>query len=255
MITSTSNAKVKWLLQLQKKRKAREAEAVFIIEGLRMFEETPVDRISEVYVSKCFYEKYQAKLKELKVEILSENVFEYVSDTKSPQGILCVVKMKSSTVTQLLEKEPAHILILEDIQDPGNLGTILRSAEGAGVTGVILSANCVDIYNPKTIRSTMGSIYRVPFLYVADMAEMIQRIKQVKIRVYAADLRGNEYCGEERYQGGVAFLLGNEGNGLSSQIEAFADEKVMIPMEGQVESLNVAIAAAILMFEVRRQRR
>ena len=259
MITSTSNALIKWLLKLQEKRKEREAQKLFIIEGLRMFEETPTSCIKEVYVSASFYEKYQEQYKERlqqhKFEILSERVFAHVSDTKSPQGILCVVEILEYTLAQIMMMKPAHILILEDVRDPGNLGTILRSAEGAGVTGIILSANSVDMYNPKTIRSTMGSIYRVPFLYVEELEEVIVSLKQEGVRVFATHLDGEAYDTKEQYQGEVAFLLGNEAKGLSPEVVGLADTKVKIPMQGKVESLNVAIAASVFMFEVSRQRR
>lgn len=257
MITSTSNAKVKWLLKLQQKSKIREAEGLFIVEGLRMFEETPKNRIREVYVSETFYEKYKDKLKidKSKVEIFSERVFAHVSDTKSPQGVLCVVERLDYTFEQIIEKRPAHILILEDVRDPGNVGTILRSAEGAGVTGILLSTNCVDMYNPKVIRSTMGSVYRVPFLYVEDLKETIMNLKKQNICIYATSLEGTEYYADEQYREDLAFMLGNEANGLLPETAKLADAQVKIPMQGEVESLNVAIAASIFMFEVCRQRR
>lgn len=257
MITSTSNVKVKWLLKLQQKRKVRESEGLFTVEGLRMFEETPKSCIREIYVSERFYEKYKENLKidKPKIEMLSDHVFAHISDTKSPQGILCVVEMQSYTLEQIVMKKPAHILILEDVRDPGNMGTILRTAEGAGVTGIILSGNCVDMYNPKVIRSTMGSIYRVPFLYVEELKEIVRKFKQEGIRIYATNLNGTEYYAEEQYHADLAFMLGNEANGLSAEIAELADTQVKIPMQGEVESLNVAIAASIFMFEVSRQRR
>jgi len=257
MIISTANAKVKWLLKLQQKRRIRETENLFVVEGLRIFEETPKEHIREVYVSESFYEKYEDKItlfELFKVEIVSESVFAHISDTKSPQGILCVVEMKKYTLEQMMEKKPAHLLILEDIRDPGNIGTILRSAEGAGVTGVLLSKNCVDMYNPKVIRSTMGSIYRVPFLYVEDLKETIGYLKEQNVRIYATHLAGTTYYSVEQYRESLAFVFGNEANGLSAEIAKLSDARVKIPMQGKVESLNVATAAAVFMFEVCRQR-
>ena len=145
-------------------------------------------------------------------------------------------------------------MILEDIQDPGNLGTIMRTAEGAGAAGVIMSRGCVDIYNPKTIRSTMGSAYRVPFLYVDDLKAAIEKIRSCKIDVYAAHLKGETYYDDINYHR-AAFLIGNEGNGLREETAALADRYIKIPMSGQVESLNAAVSTAILMYEFRRQRR
>ena len=151
------------------------------------------------------------------------------------------------------EKAP-FLMILEDLQDPGNMGTILRTAEGAGVTGIILSKNCVDLYNPKVIRSTMGSIYRMPVMQ-ADLLEILPVLKENKIQTYAAHLKGKNWYHEEDYTEGTAFFIGNEGNGLSDELSDSADCLIKIPMEGKVESLNAAMAAGILMYETARQRR
>ena len=153
----------------------------------------------------------------------------------------------------MLTDNPLLILV-ENLQDPGNLGTILRMGEGAGVTGVIMSSNTVDIYNPKTIRSTMGSIFRVPFVYVQDFSDAVSQCKNAGIKVYAAHLDGkNTYLGED-YREGTAFLIGNEGNGLTEDITKQADTLIRIPMQGEVESLNAAIACTILTYEAVRQR-
>ena len=155
----------------------------------------------------------------------------------------------------LFQKDNPLFLILEDIQDPGNLGTMVRTAEGAGVTGVLLSRGCVDIYNPKTIRSTMGSIYRVPFLYTDDLLGDMDKLHEKGIVTYAAHLKGKGFYDEESYKGPTAFLIGNEGNGLTDELSEKAKQYIKIPMEGQLESLNAAVAAAILMYEASRQRR
>ena len=257
MITSTSNPQVKRLLQLQKKSKARNEEKVFIVEGVRMFQEVPEKDVEKVYISESLYnrKKLDLKLDKFSTEILSDNVFAHVSDTKTPQGILCVVKQKEYELEELLKIENPHFIVLDNLQDPGNLGTIVRTAEGAGVTAVFMSKDCVDIYNPKTIRSTMGSIYRMPFLYIEDLLSLLRIFKEKNILSYAAHLQGEKTYDQEDYSGGTAILIGNEGNGLREEITEAADKKVQIPMHGKVESLNAAIAASILMFEVCRQRR
>lgn len=142
----------------------------------------------------------------------------------------------------------ALFAVLEDIQDPGNLGTIFRTGEGAGVTGIIMSKGTVDIFNPKTIRSTMGSVYRIPFVYEEDLASVIRQLKKANVSVYAAHLKGTKNYNEIKYAD-TAFLIGNEGNGLKDETAALADEYIKIPMSGQVESLNVAVATALLMYE------
>ena len=257
MITSTSNPQVKRLLQLQKKSKARNEEGVFVVEGLRMFIEVPKERVEKVYVSETFYNKKKHELnwEEFPLEILSDSVFKHVSDTQTPQGVLCIVKQEKYNVATLLDIENPHFMVLDNLQDPGNLGTIVRTAEGAGVDAVFMSKDCVDIYNPKTIRSTMGSIYRTPTIYIEDTVKLLELFKEKGIKSYAAHLDGKNSYDKEDYCTGTAILIGNEGNGLRDEVSNKADIWVRIPMEGQVESLNAAIAASILMFEVARQRR
>ena len=259
MITSTGNAKVKQLIQLHKKRKARDEAKVFLAEGLRMALEAPREQVLDVYVSESFYNK---RNKELKLDawggklcVFTDSVFAHVSDTKTPQGVLCVVRQMEYPLEKVIAGQCPMIMVLEHLQDPGNLGTILRTAEGAGVTGIVMDRECVDIYNPKTIRSTMGSIYRMPFCYVEDLKAAIGSLKEAGIGVYAAHLDGRHDYDEEDYGRPCAFLIGNEGNGLSQETAELADIYIKIPMEGQVESLNAAIAASVLMFEAGRQRR
>ncbi|WP_317344534.1 23S rRNA (guanosine(2251)-2'-O)-methyltransferase RlmB [Faecalimonas umbilicata] len=259
MITSTSNARVKELVQLQKKSKVRNEQGVFLVEGVKMYQEIPQEQLVKVYVSETFADKQKEEINRLKdrrkLEYLSDHVFQYVSDTKTPQGILCVVRQSTYCLEDILEAEDAHLLVLDNLQDPGNLGTILRTAEGAGVTGIIISKESVDIYNPKVIRSTMGSIYRVPFVYVEDLKEAIAKVKAYGIFTYAAHLDGKNSYDKEDYTKKTAFLIGNEGNGLRKEIADLADTWIRIPMQGQVESLNAAIATSVLMFETARQRR
>ncbi len=257
MISSTSNPQVKRLLQLQKKSKVRNEEGVFVVEGLRMFVEVPKERVEKVYVSETLYNKKKQELKweEFPLEILSDSVFKHVSDTQTPQGILCIVKQKKYDLDILLNIENPHFMVLDNLQDPGNLGTIVRTAEGAGVDAVFMSKDCVDIYNPKTIRSTMGSIYRMPTIYIEDTVKLLETFKEKGIKSYAAHLDGKNSYDKEDYRGGTAILIGNEGNGLRDEVSEKADIWVRIPMEGQVESLNAAIAASVFMFEVARQRR
>ena len=261
MITSTSNARVKRLVNLKKKKKARDEERVFLVEGIRMFREVPTDQLEEVYVSESFYKKEKDTVEAvlqgtgIRPEELSDTVYAYASDTKTPQGVLCVVRQMEYPLEKVIAGQCPMIMVLEHLQDPGNLGTILRTAEGAGVTGIVMDRECVDIYNPKTIRSTMGSIYRMPFCYVEDLKAAIGSLKEAGIGVYAAHLDGRHDYDEEDYGRPCAFLIGNEGNGLSRETAELADIYIKIPMEGQVESLNAAIAASVLMFEAGRQRR
>lgn len=263
MITSTGNSRVKAVSNLVKRSKARREQGLFIVEGAKMFRELPKDRLKEAYVSESFLRQLSEQGKSPDAffdgspfETVSDEVMRYMSDTQTPQGILAVAKQFSYTLEEVLcPKEAAHLIVLETIQDPGNLGTILRAGEGAGVTGVVMNGGTADIYNPKVIRSTMGSIYRVPFVYVEDLHGTIEEIKKSGVRLYAAHLKGTSNYEEEDYTAPSGFLIGNEANGLSEETAALADCRVLIPMLGQVESLNAAVAASVLMFEAARQRR
>lgn len=266
MITSTSNQQMKHIIQLQKKSKTRYEQRVFVVEGPKMAFEAPKEWIEKIYVSEGFLqdEGNVLRLTEYNYEVVSDAVLKAVSDTQTPQGILALVKMPSYTLKELLqggagnesgEKRNPHLLILESIQDPGNLGTMLRTGEGAGISGIIMNKTTVDLFNPKTIRSTMGSIYRVPFYVTEDLHGTIRELQKQGIGVYAAHLKGTRAYDMPDYKEGTAFLIGNEGNGLTDETADLADEYIRIPMEGKVESLNAAIAATLLMYEVHRQRR
>lgn len=278
MITSTANQQVKNLVQLKKKARSRKEQQLFIVEGIRMFREAPAEWMHGIYASESFVAEHADVLKGKNYELLSDKVFAYVSDTKTPQGILCLLHMPGYRMQDLLSgnrdggfadhiqkkaggganaangKAPL-ILILENIQDPGNLGTMFRSGEGAGVTGILMDASTADIFNPKTIRSTMGSIYRVPFVIAEDLSGGIRQLQDNGVTVYAAHLKGTDCYDEPDYKKASAFLIGNEGNGLTDETAALADRYIRIPMEGKLESLNAAVAASLLMYETNRQRR
>lgn len=322
MITSAANKKVKNIAALLSRSRERKKQGVFVVEGIKMFTEAPIDRILEVYIEETLFqevlsgksdEEFVKKLNQITgclqkkdgkncavenngisvgFEIVRNDIFRKMSDTQTPQGILCVVKRMDETFEDLMketqmkeyqetecqekdkhqkdnqkkdyqekdgqaERECAKglYLILEDIQDPGNLGTMIRAGEGAGVSGIIMSDKTVDVYNPKTIRATMGSIYRVPFCYVSDLHRCIKDLQECDIKVYAAHLKGEEAYDLQNYCRSVAFLIGNEGNGLKDETAELADAYIKIPMLGKVESLNAAIAATLLVYEAARQRR
>ena len=271
MISSPSNEKVKRIVAYNAKNRLRKEDKVFIVEGIRMQVEIPVDHILETYVSESFLQKASDKDMEylrslpLGYEEVADQIFKKMSDTKTPQGILSLARQAEYSDEDLLT--PARnrdgsstgyaplILILEGIQDPGNLGTIFRSAEGSGVTGIYMSSDCADVYNSKVVRSTMGAIFRQPFKYSDDLLATIGMLKDKGIVSYAAHLKGKCSYDELDFKKPAAFLIGNEGNGLSKDLADAADEYLLIPMLGQVESMNAATSAAILTFEAARQRR
>ncbi len=248
-ITSGSNRLVREVRELQKKRKARKEAGLFIAEGERLCREIPTEAIERIFIT----DTYQGALPEggndARLFRVPEKLMQEMSDTRTSQGILCEVRMRPE---QTLTGD--FFLLLEDLQDPGNLGTIFRTAEAAGVSGIYMSRECVDIYSPKVVRSTMGALYRMPFCVVPDLRETARSLRQQGVRVYAAHLKGTKKHYEYDYRLPTAFMIGNEGNGLTEALAAEADGFLRIPMKGQVESLNAAIAATVLMFEAARQR-
>ena len=256
MITSASNVQIKKVQQILKKAKVRREEQVFAVEGIKMFSEVPKSRLQKVYLSQSFARKEECEkillekgisIEETEyVELVDDKIFKNLSDTVTPQGVLCLVKMENYSLSEILIREENPLLmILEDLQDPGNLGT-----------GVIMSRTSVDVFNPKVIRSTMGSVYRMPIIYVNSIEEeVLPLLKEKGITTYAAHLKGRNDYDEECYTKGTAFLIGNEGNGLTEQLTESADTLIKIPMQGKVESLNAAMASGILMYEAYRQRR
>lgn len=263
MIISSSNRKVKQVALWQAKAKERRAAGIFLAEGFKMFGEAPEDRILEVYVSEEALGRMEGepgmlslreKLERTGYETVATEVFGKMSDTQSPQGILCVVERREYVLEQMLAASRPLLLVLENIQDPGNLGTIVRTGEGAGVTGIIMGPGTVDVYNPKTIRATMGSVYRVPFACVEDLKGAVGKMRERGIRTYAARLDGRPLYDGFSFLQGTAFLIGSESGGLSGELAEAADDYLKIPMEGRVESLNAAVAASLLMYEAGRQR-
>ncbi len=235
-----------------KKSKERQQQGLYVVEGRKMFMEAcelglaEKAYLSESYASECGSVTCEH-------EIVSDEVFNRIAETVTPQGVIALVKMPERDVKDITEKAQS-LLLLEDLQDPGNLGTMIRTAEAAGMDGVILSKTSVDIYNPKVVRSTMGAVFRMPVFYVDDLLGLVKDINLKGFNTLATHLSARKAYFEADYSGKTAILIGNEGNGLSDEITALAKEKVIIPMSGKVESLNASIAAALMMYEIKRHR-
>lgn len=258
MIESSTNAQIKKIKKIKKNARFRREQGLFAIEGWKMVQEAVRHGLArDIYVSEEALEQWQEKpfSSNMPVQVLSSGLFQELSDTVSPQGVLALVEMPHYTLDEICTGQTASLLILENIQDPGNLGTMMRTAEGAGMSGVLLGKGCVDIYNPKAIRATMGSLFRVPFLYSDELTTDIELLKTRGFTIYAAHLAGEVEYRQETYEGRTGILIGNEANGLSDEISTRADRLVKISMEGELESLNAAVCAALLMYEVRRNRR
>lgn len=263
MITSTSNAKIKQIMKYCKSAKERKNADVFLVEGIRMFVEIPSTLLLETYVTQTFLEKNGAVLTNVSYELVSDHVMAAMTDTKTPQGIVGVVRRMHYSIETVCGLEDGHsnsnqqetplIIALENLQDPGNLGTIVRTAEGAGVTGIIMSNDTVDIYNPKVVRSTMGSIFRVPFCYVDDLVGCIKKMNGLNYGTFSAHLQGATFY-DGNYSNPTIFVIGNEGNGLTNEMTNATCQKIRIPMMGKVESLNASTATTVLLYEALRQR-
>jgi TrmH family RNA methyltransferase len=280
MIKSLSNSKIKHVIKLREKRRDRRNEGLFVSEGLRIVLETPLNLLKELYIAESFF-KDNTKMdllleylgvtipdlsgdgmatlnlcaNEIQIGLVSDEVMKKMADTDSPQGILAVSEIPRHSFSELLEKKPGAFILLEDVQDPGNLGTIIRTAEGADITGVIMTKQTVDLFSPKVVRATMGSIFRVPFYVTEDLHETMEELQRQGVKLYAAYLGGEREYDEVDYTTDVGYLIGNEGNGLKRETAMKADELISIPMGGQLESLNAAMASGILAYEIKRQRR
>ena len=252
-ISSLSNQHIKDINRLQTKSAARKKEKLFVTEGLKIYREIPKEDLVNTYVSESFLKEHKDELKSSYI-IVKDSIFKEICDTVTPQGIVCIVRQKEYNLETILNNsEKQTFVLLESLQDPGNLGTIMRTAEGAGISAVIMNKSTVDLFNPKVIRSTMGSVFRVPYFMYENLEDAVQDLQNHNVTVYAAHLKGEKNYDEISYQGSSAFLIGNESKGLSEKISGMADRLIKIPMQGKLESLNAAVSAAILMYESRKK--
>lgn len=258
MITSIQNPKIKKVVQLLNKSKVRKKEGTFIVEGKKIIDEIELNRISEIYMTDAFHEKesdYVRGLmdKKIKIEIVNNSVMRHISGSVTPQGILGVIKIVPTKLDMMLDDNPL-IIILENIQDPGNLGTIIRTCDAVKASGVIISKGSVDLYNPKVVRATMGSIFRVPVITDSNLIEDIKILKKNDIKILASHLQGSHDLYESDLTREIGVLIGNEGNGLTDEIAGLAHMNIKIPMIGKSESLNAGVATSIIAYEALRQR-
>jgi TrmH family RNA methyltransferase len=250
---------IKDIKLLIKQKKARDSQGLFVTEGKKLFEEAPKDRIVQVLMTASYEKAHLDVISQIpeNVPVLSgmeDDRFSQVADTKSPQGILTVIRREEGSAQEVMEAEKPFFVLLEDLQDPGNVGTILRTAEAAGVTAVFLTRGCADLYSPKTIRSTMGSIFRVPHFTIESAPDLIRELKEKHIPSFAAHLKGTCSYTDCAFSDGCLIVIGNEGSGITDETADACSSLMKIPMEGRVESLNAAMAAGIVMYEVKRQK-
>lgn len=261
-IESASNRYVKWLKSLSKK-KNRWTEKLFIIEGVRSVEQSLESGCDIEYVVYSDAVKKTGRGVALLESVLSkgyktlyidDKLFKEISDTEEPQWIMAVVKFGFKTIEESIKKDGNFFILLDRVQDPGNMGTIIRTGEAFGANGIILTDGCVDIYNPKTVRSTMGAILDIPIIYYADISEAIGNLKSHGIKVVSSSLHTDNMLYSLDLKADMALVVGNEGAGISQTVISLSDELAKIPMIGKAESLNAGVASGVFMYEVLRQR-
>lgn len=245
--------KLRLVMNLLEKRKARRKEQRFVVEGPHLIEEAG-DLIDFVIYSERLPILEKLKQKGIDCCKVSGEQFAGISEVETPQGILAVVREQEFGLRDVLKSSNPLVVFCAGVQDPGNLGTIIRTADAVGASGVIVSRGTVDLYNAKVIRSTMGSLFHLPITHVDDVQETVEYLKSRKVRIVATDTRaGKDYFSAE-LKGPTAILIGNEGAGLAEETVKLADEAVKIPMPGKAESLNVGISTAVILYEALRQR-
>ncbi len=256
ILTSKDNKHIKNAVKLKKSAKYRRKTGFFIAEGVRICVDAMLSgaEIETLFVTgeaaeknSCEYEKLSDYCKNSFT--LTPELFEYISDTQNPQGFLCVIKTLDKSCQFDTIKVNGKFIALDNMQDPNNLGTVLRSCEAFGVSGVIMSADCCDIYSPKVVRGSMGAVFRIPFIICDSIADFLSENKE--LNSYAAVVDSNaELLTEVKFDLPCVAVIGNEGNGLKPQTVSSCDRKITIPMSGKAESLNASAAAAVLIWEM-----
>ena len=260
-ITSSKNPKIKQIKSLYR-RKNRWNMELFIIEGVKILEECidnnyPLENIiysDELFNTNGGVEIYERIKSYENLIYVPNSLFKEISDTENPQGIMALAKITERQIEELYKLDNPFILFLEEIQDPGNMGTIIRTADAFNLDGIIVSEGSVDIYNPKVIRSTMGSIFRTPVYYIKDNMETIKKFESMGFKIFATSLEGENYTYNIDFKNSSLILIGNESKGLSDELHSLAHQWIKIPILGGAESLNVAIATSIIMYEGIKQR-
>lgn len=254
-ISSSKNPIIKEIKNLSRK-KNRWKEKLFIIEGIKVVEEAINSSIAikHIFFSEIllqadggadFFEKINTRKETVK---LSRSVFKQLTDLDSPQGVLAIVEFEERDIKEIYEKRFPFIIFLDGLNDPGNLGTIIRTAEAFGVDAVVLGEKSVDPYNSKVVRATMGSILRLPLYNIKDNDQFFDEMKERDINIITTSLRG-ETLNRDDFSGGFVIVIGNEANGVSQKIIERSTKEIKIPMPGGAESLNAGVAASIIMYE------
>lgn len=259
MLDNPRSPKVRAVAKLVKKQRRLEA-GLFLVEGPQATREVLTFRpelVSDIFLTPAAREKNPdlvglAEQSGCELTVASDGVIEQMADTVTPQGVVAVARFLDVTLDAVLATSSTHLVVLHEVKDPGNVGNIIRTADAAGVDAVIVTADSVDVFNPKVVRATTGSIFHIPVVMGVELASTIKSLKGAGVTIFAADAEGTS-LGQVRSEGGLsaplAWLLGNEAHGLSPEDELLADRTVSVPMFGQAESLSLQTAAAICIYE------
>ncbi len=256
-ISSKQNGLVKKINSLYKK-KFRDIENLFVVEGLRSVSlvlENKIEDIEYILVTEEYVEKLKYDFDYNKVFVCNNDVFKSMTDAVNAQGILAVCKKPTNNFEDILQKENLFLLVCENIQDPGNAGTLIRTADSVGADAIAFTKGSVDVYNPKVVRSTVGSVLNVDIYENLDVNNLIDTLKEGNITCYGTSLDTQQFHDEVKYKENLAVFLGNEANGLLQTTQDALDYKVKIPMYGKAESLNVGVAGSVVCYEILRQKR
>ena len=247
IITSKDNEIIKNIKKLKEKKYRLDS---YIVEGIKMVKEAISENqlIELIAIREDFEINFDTK--NIKIITVSSKVFNDISDVKTPQGILAVIKKKPN---KQIETNTDYILALDSLQDPGNMGTIIRTADSANINQIIINKTTVDPYSPKVIRSTMGAIYRMNIIEVENLESTLKELQDKSFKVITTDLKAEKSIYDINYNRTIV-VIGNEANGVSQEVLEIADERVIIPMLGKTESLNASIAASIMIYEHVRQK-
>ncbi|TYR82203.1 RNA methyltransferase [Priestia megaterium] len=248
-IDSVKNPQVKQWKKLHEK-KERDRQGVFIVEGFHLVEEAlkTKSRIKELVVADSIQIPSHWNVDDVSITIVNEAIMKVISDTETPQGVAAVCYQ---TQQEDIMNTATRILLLDAIQDPGNLGTIIRTADAAGLDAIVVGDGSVDVYNSKVIRSTQGAIFHVPILKKSELLDIIALLKERGISIYGTSLKNGEVFTNVQPSSSFALVVGNEGNGVSERVLAETNQNLYIPIYGKSESLNVAIASGILLYYLR----
>lgn len=251
-IKSESNEIVKKIKKLNDK-KERYKNRLFYIEGKNNVIEAINSgfEIEHLIVSEGF--SGSVDFDEKRIIHVTDAVFRKITDTVTPQMVMAVMKMPNYNADSYIKNDGIYLLI-DNVQDPGNMGTIIRSADAFNATAIFTFNNSVDIYNPKVVRSTMGSIFHIPVINLDNADVILRKLKKQGIKIFSTDIKAKMFAHQCNIEKGVAFILGNEARGVGREFEDYIDEYLKIPMAGKAESLNVSIAASIFLYESQRQR-